>query len=520
MNAKRELLFRMRQRYASAGKSEKTEILDGFVSATGYHRKYAVSILRQSACEVNSAAQKVRVSFYDEEVRSVLIGVWKAANQICSKRLAAFLPEFVAALERFGHLEVDPAVRSKLLKLSPSSIDRLLREERKKHPRGVSTTRPSNLLKQRIKVRTFADWNEKAPGFFEADLVAHCGDRAEGNFLSSLVVTDIDSGWTECVPLLEKTDEQVLLGLDAIRAVLPIPMLGLDTDNGSEFINHSLFQYCEHEKITFTRSRAYKKNDQAHIEQKNGAVVRRVVGYDRFESYESYLALYELYNALRAYVNFFQPSTKLLTKTRIGSRTQKVYDKPQTPYQRLMNSKHVPTPEKEHLQKLYESLDPLKLFDRICDLQTSLFAKASILAGEQIIEPVVENTLRMQSTSVQPTLKALRPIRKKHRPCRTKIPHTWRTRKDPMEGCYECAKLLFNMTPSITSTEMFKQLCLKFPEKFTGGELKTVQRRLSAWRREAMRISIVEVTTNSIKPLEKALGELTAKALNLPIETG
>lgn len=306
-------------RYADADRTEKTEILDGFVAASGYHRKYAISVLREAPQLKESSIRKVRQSFYDESVRDTLIGIWNASNQICSKRLVAFLPDFIDALERFGHLDLSLELKTKLLKLSPATIDRLLRDERRKHPRGISTTRPANLLKQRIKVRTFADWNEGTPGFFEADLVAHCGDRAEGRFLNTIVMTDIDSGWTEFVPLLEKTNDQVIEGLNAIRSVLPIPILGLDTDNGSEFINHSLLEYCERETITFTRSRAYKKNDQAHIEQKNGAIIRRIVGYDRFESYEAYSTLFELYNSLRIYINFFQPSTK--SASRIVSST-------------------------------------------------------------------------------------------------------------------------------------------------------------------------------------------------------
>ncbi len=186
-------------------------------------------------------------------------------------------------------------VRDKLLNLSTATMDRLLKVERQKHGRGISTTKPSNLLKQRIKIRTFADWSETAPGFFEADLVAHCGDRAEGAFLNTLVTTDIPTGWTEFVPLLRKCDSDVIAGLNTIRSVLPVLMLGLDTDNGCEFINYELLKYCEEEKITFTRLRAYKKNDQAHVGQKNGAVIRRIVGYERFEGVDGVMKLLSLY---------------------------------------------------------------------------------------------------------------------------------------------------------------------------------------------------------------------------------
>jgi hypothetical protein len=244
LKSKQELLFRMQGRYLQGNREEKSQIIDGFVAATGYHRKYAASILSKGNSKQAQKKESNRAKKYDAEVTLALVSVWNAANQICSKRLKPFLPEFVATLERFGHLSLPEPVRRKLLTLSTATMDRLLKVERRKYGRGISTTKPSNLLKQRIKVRTFADWSETAPGFFEADLVAHCGDRVEGSFLNTLVVTDVPSGWTEFVPLLRKCDTDVIAGLETIRSVLPVPMLGLDTDNGCEFINYELLEYC------------------------------------------------------------------------------------------------------------------------------------------------------------------------------------------------------------------------------------------------------------------------------------
>lgn len=216
-----------------------------------------------------------------------LLAVWKAANGICSKRLVPFLPELVSAMERFGHLSLPPEVRTRLLSVSVATVDRLLASERHKDAKGISTTKPGQLLKRQIPVRTFADWNDVRPGFFEADTVSHCGGQAVGSFLYTLTLTDISTCWTECAGLLGRTEADVTGVINELRKRLPFPMLGLDTDNGGEFINYELFRYCEREGITFTRSRSNKKNDQAHVEEKNGSVVRRLVGYDRFEGVES-----------------------------------------------------------------------------------------------------------------------------------------------------------------------------------------------------------------------------------------
>ena len=190
----------------------------------------------------------------------------------------------------------------------------------------MSTTRPGNLLKRQIRVRTFTEWDQVRPGFFEADLVAHCGESAEGSFLHTLVLVDIASGWTECMALLRRSEADVIGALNAVRQALPFPLLGLDTDNGSEFINYELLRYCREEEITFTRSRPYRKNDQAHVEEKNGSVVRRLIGYDRYEGVKAWRALTELYSVLRWYQNFFQPSMKLLRKQRHGAQLRKFYD--------------------------------------------------------------------------------------------------------------------------------------------------------------------------------------------------
>jgi hypothetical protein len=253
-------------------------------------------------------------------VQAALAIAWAATNYIGPKRLVPFLPTLIPHLERHGHLVLTAAVRTHLLALSAATADRILQPlHAASRLRGVTTTKPGSLLKQPILVRTFADWNETSLGFLEADLVAHCGDRPDGAFLSTLVLTDIAADWLDCQALLYRSQDQVLQGLKRARQLVPFAVLSLDTDNDHEFINGEFVTYCDHEHITFTRGRTYQKNDQCFVEQKNEAVVRQFVGYDCFEGEHAYRQLIELYRALRLYVNFFQPSLKLVAKQRMGT---------------------------------------------------------------------------------------------------------------------------------------------------------------------------------------------------------
>lgn len=282
--SKRELLVQVAPRYREAGHKQKSAILDEFIASTGYARKYAVKVLTMPVVPPVAPIRRPRERSYGKEVQESLRVAWSAANFIGSKRLAPFLEELVSVLERHGHLSLSEEVREQLIGISPATIDRILRPLREAdRPRGISTTKSGALMKKRAPVRTFADWNETKPGFFEADLVAHCGWSTEGAYLNTLVLTDISTGWTECLALLHHTQHAVIEAIETARSLLPFPILGLDTDNGSEFLNAELLAYCEREGITFTRGRAYRKNDQCFVEQKNGAVVRSLIGYDRFE---------------------------------------------------------------------------------------------------------------------------------------------------------------------------------------------------------------------------------------------
>ena len=358
LELRRELLTRTAEDYASARKGIKSQIVDQLVAATGYGRKHAITLLNHPPGSVSSS--RPRRTRYDERVKRALVTLWTTANRICAKRLVPFLPELIEVMERHGHLSLPADVREKLLTISSATADRLLATERS-NQRGVSTTRPGSLLKKQIKVRTFADWDDLQPGFLEADLVAHCGESAAGSFLHTLVLVDVATGWTECVALLRRSEADVIGALNSLRGRLPVPLLGLDTDNGSEFINYEMLRYCQREQITFTRSRVNRKNDQAFVEEKNGSVVRRLIGYDRYEGLGAWRALIQLYEILRLYVNFFQPSMKLIEKQRDGARVKKRYDRAQTPYQRIIASGYLTKRKRERIEGLYWKLDPVTL---------------------------------------------------------------------------------------------------------------------------------------------------------------
>jgi hypothetical protein len=292
--------------------------------------------------------------------------VWEASDRLCSKRLKPFLGELVKVMRRHGELAVNARVEAELCRMSPSTIDRLLRPWRRLGGRRpFSTTKPGSLLKSSIPIRTFADWEEDRPGFLEVDLVPHCGESTEGFYLTTLCAVDVASGWTECVPVWGKGQQRVGAAIHRVRQRLPFPLLGVDSDNGSEFINQHLYSYCQREHITFTRSRSYKKNDSCHVEQKNWSVVRRLVGYDRYSSRAALECLDRIYHLLRFYANFFQPSMKLVGKTRHGAKVHKVYDKAQTPYQRLLEAGALTETKQQELAATYHGLNPVLVLKQI-----------------------------------------------------------------------------------------------------------------------------------------------------------
>ncbi len=355
----------LRHRYRGASKEAKGKMLDEFTQVTGLHRKAAIRLLKRLS-QPRAGQRRGRPRKYGRGVAEALRVVWEAGDRLCSKRLQPFLPEMVKVLRHHGEQRIDAATEAQLYRMSPATIDRLLRPCRRLGGRrGLATTRPGSLLKRSIPIRTFADWQEGRPGFLEIDLVAHCGESVEGFYLNTLCAVDVASGWSECLPVWGKGQERVKTAVHRMRQRLPCPLLGVDSDNGSEFINQSFYTYCRQEKITFTRSRAYKKNDSCHVEQKNGNIVRRLVGYDRYVSKAAYQCLDRLYYSVRLYMNFFQPTMKLWSKTRHGAKVHKVYETAQTPYQRLLQSGVLSESKRIELAATYHGLNPVLLLNQI-----------------------------------------------------------------------------------------------------------------------------------------------------------
>lgn len=358
--SKRELVEAIYPRYLKADRAGKAQILNEFVAATGYHRKYAIRLLKHGP-QPKGRKKVGRSKVYQGAVVQALEQIWEICGRICSKRLKPFLPEIIGVLERHQELLLSPEIKALLLRMSRATIDRCLTGARFEKAHGLSTTKPGTLLKSAIAVRTWADWDDARPGFLEIDLVAHCGDTTEGTYLNTLTATDIATGWTECLALPNKTQTAVSQAIRDLRQLLPFPLLGLDSDNGSEFINDTLYRYCQTEQITFTRSRPYKKNDQAHVEQKNWSVVRHTIGYDRLETEAELALLRAIYVDLRLYVNFFQPVLKLIGKVQVDGKTVKQYDQAATPYRRVLASDQVPFEVKARLTNLYIQLNPVLL---------------------------------------------------------------------------------------------------------------------------------------------------------------
>lgn len=384
MREKKALVKATVGRYRRSTKKAKKRILDEFVESTGYNRSYASLILSKYGKgvwngklrivgDISKIHLRCRQRYYDGKVLAALRRIWAILDWICGKRLAAAIAEVVPILERAREIRLDHQTREKLLKISAASIDRLLAADRKKlQIKGRSHTKPGSLLKSQIPIRRFDEWNEGKPGFVEIDLVGHDGGNSTGEFCFTLDVTDIFTGWTETRAVKNKAQAWVFEALVNIIKSIPFAILGIDSDNGSEFINAYLLKYCQQQKIIFTRARPYRKNDNCHVEERNNSIVRRAVGYDRYDTEAQLKTLNELYSLLRLYTNYFQPVMKLVKKERVGSRVKKIYDKPQTPYHRVLASADVSDLQKRKLRTEYARLNPAQLKRDISALQEKL----------------------------------------------------------------------------------------------------------------------------------------------------
>jgi hypothetical protein len=372
-------LKQLQARYRKASKNEKTVILDEYVKTTGYHRKHATAVLNGRRERVKRPIRRPRRAQYGVEEANALAMLADLFDDICSKRLRAAMDVELPRLYQAGVLRISPTCYENLRKVSPSTMDRLRARYRSDRQRRRGFTKPGTLLKHRIPIRTWAGWTEDRPGFCEIDLVDHSGGQTirGREHAWTLCFTDVKTGWTECVAVRNKAQVHVFAAIKRARQRLPFPLLGIDSDSGSEFINDQLYRCCLQEKITFTRGRAGRKNDNAYVEQKNWSVVRRAVGYWRYDNPEQFDLLNTLYARLHLYVNFFLPVMKLEQKERVGSKVKRVYDEPETPYARALDSHDVSEDDKAELREAYSYLDLVDLRQRIDELQERLLHSLS-----------------------------------------------------------------------------------------------------------------------------------------------
>jgi len=354
-----EYLRAIYERYRLAGRAGKKVILSEFCANTGYHRKYAIRLLNGPRPEKRPKARKRRGVSYGQETLAVLTAVWEAAGYPWSVRLKALLPAWLPWIRK--HFRMRAEIEKQLVGISARQIDRRLAAQKTQRRRRIyGRTKPGYLLKHHIPVKTDS-WDVRVPGYTEVDLVSHSGDSATGDFAHTLNVTDIHTAWTESRAVLGRGEEAVQRALNEIAGRLPFRLLGVDSDNGSEFINWHLKRWCEQKDIQLTRGRPYKKDDNAHIEQKNWTHVRKLLGWERYDTHEAVEAINDLYHELRLWLNLFLPSVKLLKKVRVGSKVRRVYDGPRTPFERVRACGQADREHVARLEDLRKRIDPFQL---------------------------------------------------------------------------------------------------------------------------------------------------------------
>jgi len=356
--------------YKRARKRGKTILLNKLNKTTGYSRKHLMEILPNPP--LKRRIKRHRISPYVSVFKS-LKKLWAVGNYACGERLAPMIPTYLSALKRHEHWVVSKEEHVLLCRISASTIDRMLKHEKRKvNLKSRSRTKPGSLLTHQIPIRTFADWTEKKPGFLEIDTVHHCTENNKGDYIHTLDTTDVFTGWNECRAFMGKSESHTVEGLEIIRKRLPFLLLGIDFDTGGEFVNWHLIRYSKRNRITYTRAREEKKNDQNYIEQQNFSVVRRFVGYQRLDTYKQLRILNTLYDLLSDYQNFFQPVMRLKEKVRNGTRLTRRYDKPKTAYQRILEYPGTSVDVKKKLRKRFLKLNPRKLLLAITRLGRNL----------------------------------------------------------------------------------------------------------------------------------------------------
>jgi hypothetical protein len=490
MGARREVVSAVTERYRSAKRAEKGRMLDALCATTGWHRKHAVRALRQheTVGPGGVEAPRERRRRYGATIKDALTALWEASDRVCGKRLKVMIPTLLPALEQHGRLQLGQADRDRVLAISAATIDRLLIDV-KVAASGGRRRRAGfySAIRREVPIRTFNDWNSPPPGFCEVDMVAHGGTSVAGSFIQTLTMVDIATGWTECLPLVTRDGSLVVEAMKHAQSLFPWLLRGVDFDNDSAFMNDVVVPWCRQQKLEVTRSRAYKKNDQAFVEQKNGAVVRRLMGYGRFDGVETARVMGRLYAAARLYVNFFQPSFKLKEKRREGAKVIKRYHPPSTPYERTLAHPKVTTAVKKRLRDQYRSLDPIALLAEIRATQEELGNRVDRRAGQaRGLQRVCASTAPATAAfakALGKTVKVGEPRathRRPHRRYKTRV--RMPSKVDPHIATIEG---WLAEQPQLTALAIVGRLGEKYPEEFGARQHSIVQRLLRTLRRKA-----------------------------------
>jgi hypothetical protein len=483
MRARREVASVVAERYRAANRDEKRRILDELCPVTGWHRKHAIRVLSGSE-NAGPARPRHRHRTYGPSIRDTLIALWEASDRLCGKRLVVMIPTLLPALERHGRLKLCADERRLVLRASAATIDRLLSAV-KIAAAGGSRRRAgfSSVVRRQVPVHTFNDWREPTPGYCEVDLVAHGGTSVSGAFIQTLTMVDVATGWTECFPLVVREATLVVEAIERAQSLFPWRIRGLDFDNDSAFMNDVVVPWCRSHCIEVTRSRAYKKNDQAFVEQKNGAVVRRLVGYGRFQGIESAQALARLFAAARLHINFFQPSFKLKEKRREGAKVIKRYHAPATPYERALAHPALDEAIKGRLREIYRALDPIALLGEIRKAQAELGhvdRRAGTVAAVVVPElgdtaTIVQRLGEGWKQGEQRAIHRRRYVRRK--------PST--PRPSMLDPYLRSIEEWLATAPHLSAVDILVRLEKQLPGRFGKSQLRTVQRLVKKWRAKA-----------------------------------
>jgi len=502
MRARREVTSAIAERYRAAGRVEKGRILDELCAVTGWHRKHAIRALKFSERSV-SVTPRQRQRTYGASIRDALIALWEASDRLCGKRLVVMIPTLLPALKRHGRLKLGADECALVLRASAATIDRLLSDVKLAAAGGRRRRAGfSSAVGRQVPVRTFNDWGKPSPGYCEADLVAHAGTSASGAFIQTLTMVDVATGWTECFPLIVREAALVVEAIERAQSLFPWPIRGLDFDNDSAFMNDVVVPWCRSRDIEVTRSRAYKKNDQAFVEQKNGAIVRRLVGYGRFQGLDAARTLARLFAAARLYINFFQPSFKLKEKHREGAKVIKRYHAPATPYERALAHPGVDESIKRRLCETFRTLDPVALLVQIREAQTDLGGRVDQRAGTvaAAVPPAAQSNIAIFAQGLGEDWKngEQRVIHRRRYVRRKPIPR----RESMLDPYVPLIEEWLAVAPHLSASDVLVRLAKEMPDRFGKGQLRTMQRLVRKWRARAARqlINNAEATI-TIEPL-------------------